>query len=132
MRRLYLPCVLISLCVGLASLTACGGGGGEDEASASSRPSAARPATERPAASVAVLDNLFNPGQRSIKVGDEVNWDWNGTNAHSVVGTFDGAAVDSGQKSGSNRFTFKFEKAGTFEYHCGVHGAAMSGKITIQ
>jgi plastocyanin len=32
---------------------------------------------------------------------------------------------------GTGQYLFAFQKAGTFEYQCGVHGASMTGKITI-
>ncbi|MEX0781886.1 MAG: plastocyanin/azurin family copper-binding protein [Dehalococcoidia bacterium] len=131
MRRFSLPYAVVSLCGAALLFSACGGGG-DDDAGAASVPTSPAVPTQRPAIFVVVFDNTFSPGQRTVKAGDEVKWEWDGKNPHSVVGTFDGVAVDSGQKSGKETFSFKFEKAGTFEYQCGVHGAGMAGKITVQ
>jgi plastocyanin len=42
----------------------------------------------------------------------------------------DGSASSSVQSSGS--YTHQFSTAGTYSYHCAVHGTAMSGKIVVQ
>lgn len=126
MRRLS----LLYLALLLLPLSACGGGG-DDDADAAAEPSAASAATKAPARAIAVMDNLFSPNQTIVAVGEEVNWDWEGTNPHHVVGTLDGKEFDSGEKTGKNRFTLKFDSPGTFEYRCTVH-ASMIGKVTIR
>jgi plastocyanin len=82
---------------------------------------------------VKVQDNKFTPGALQIPVGATVTWDWTGSAArHSVKGTFDGQPVESPTLSGGGVYLFAFQKAGIFEYECGVHGAAMKGVVTIQ
>ncbi len=82
---------------------------------------------------VKVQDNKFTPGALQVPVGATVTWDWTGSAArHSVKGTFDGQAVESPTLSGTGVYLFAFQKAGVFEYECGVHGAAMKGVVTIQ
>lgn len=82
---------------------------------------------------VKVQDNKFTPGSLQIPVGATVTWDWTGSAArHSVKGTFDGQPVESPALSGTGVYLFAFQKAGVFEYECGVHGAAMKGVVTIQ
>ena len=82
---------------------------------------------------VKVQDNKFTPGSLQIPVGATVTWDWTGSAArHSVKGTFDGQPVESPTLSGTGVYLFAFQKAGVFEYECGVHGAAMKGVVTIQ
>jgi plastocyanin len=81
---------------------------------------------------VTISDNKFEPDEVTIGVNHEVTWEWTGNNAHSVVGSFDGEEFESQRFTGSGTFVHSFDKAGTFEYQCGVHGAAMSGKVTIQ
>jgi len=84
---------------------------------------------------VALQDNAFNPAAITINVGDTVNWDWAGSsNPHSVTSD-DGTTFESGG-SHSAPFTFShtFNAAGTFGYHCTVHGSAgqgMFGTITV-
>lgn len=82
---------------------------------------------------VKVQDNKFMPGALQVPVGATVTWDWTGSAArHSVKGTFDGQPVESPALSGTGVYLFAFQKAGIFEYECGIHGAAMKGTITIQ
>lgn len=82
---------------------------------------------------VKVQDNKFTPGALQVPVGATVTWDWTGSTArHSVKGTFDGQPVESPTLSGTGVYLFAFQKAGKFEYECGVHGAAMKGVVTIQ
>jgi plastocyanin len=47
---------------------------------------------------------------------------------HSV--TFDDGSGSVTQDHGT--FSKVFNAAGTFNYHCSVHGAAMAGSITVQ
>lgn len=81
---------------------------------------------------VTVGDNKFSPANLQVPVGANVTWEWTGNNPHSVVGTFDGKEIQSPRLTGTGVYLEAFQKAGVFEYQCGVHGAAMSGKITVQ
>jgi plastocyanin len=121
---------ILYLALLLLPLSACGGGD-DDNAGAASQPTSPGGQTEAAAKIIDVMDNLFTPNQLIVAVGEEVHWDWRGSNPHSVVGTFAGEEIDSGQKSGENRFTLKFEEPGTFEYHCAVH-ASMVAKVTVR
>lgn len=123
----------------LALIWGCGGDdgyGGSSSTSTPAQPTAAAQATggsqgASSLISVQVADNSFSPENLTVPKGARVTWDWTGRNSHSVTGTFDGPSVESPvQKSGS--FAFTFEKAGTFEYQCGVHGAAMRARVTVK
>ncbi len=106
--------------------------GGDDDA-ASATPTA-KPAGGIPPAltTIKVQDNKFTPSDLQVPLGVNITWDWTGsTNRHSVKGTFDGQPVESPVLSGTGVFLFAFQKSGTFEYECGIHGAAMKGSITI-
>lgn len=80
---------------------------------------------------VTISDNKFTPLTLQLPVGTTVTWNWTGKNAHSITGEWDDEQVQSPQQK-SGTFQFTFEHAGIFQYHCGVHGEAMSGTITIQ
>jgi plastocyanin len=94
-----------------------------------------------PANTVQVTNNTFTPGTLTVKAGDTVTWDWDTCSggdpygggetcvAHSVA--LDDGSVSSGTQS-KGSFTHQFTTAGTYAYHCAVHGAAMSGKIVVQ
>lgn len=83
---------------------------------------------------VNLADNVFQPATMTINAGDTVHWNWTGSNPHSV--TADDGSFDSGTQTMPFTFDQTFSSAGTFPYHCNVHGAAggvgMSGTITVQ
>ena len=64
-----------------------------------------------------------------MPAGTTVNWTWKGTTGHSV--TFQtGIVHDSGVKTAGTD-ALLFSAAGTYTYQCSVHGAVMSGTITV-
>lgn len=81
---------------------------------------------------VTISDNQFSPLSLQVPVGSNVTWEWTGSNPHSVKGTFDGKEIQSPTLTGTGVYLEAFQKAGTFSYECGVHGAAMKGTIVIQ
>ena len=128
------------LAAALASIALTAGACGDDDdddtadATAPAGATATNPAATRPAegaVTIGVADNNFEPANQTVQRGTKVTWTWTGRNPHSVEGKFAGADVKSPQQS-SGKFEFTFSQAGTFEYQCGVHGAAMSGKLTVQ
>ena len=83
---------------------------------------------------VELLNGAFSPTSLPISVGDTVTWVWADAAPHSV--TSDAAVFDSGVITGlGNIFPFTFTAAGTYPYHCAIHGApggiGMSGVITV-
>jgi plastocyanin len=79
-------------------------------------------------AAVSVEDNLFSPAGTSIARGAAVTWTWRGGNLHTV--TFDDGPTTGAQQAGS--YTRTFQTAGTYKYHCQIHGLPMSGTVTVQ
>ncbi len=79
-------------------------------------------------ASVSVDDNFFDPNSAEVAVGGTVTWDWVGSNTHNV--TFSSGPNSATQTTGS--FDRTFPDAGSFDYLCTIHGAAMSGTITVR
>ncbi|HEU4346620.1 MAG TPA: multicopper oxidase domain-containing protein [Actinoplanes sp.] len=74
----------------------------------------------------------FSPLNLMINAGETVKWIWDNGDAHSVLS--DTGVWDSGVKSGGPpfpEFSRTFPTAGTFPYHCVVHGTGMSGTITV-
>lgn len=121
----------------VASLYGCGGGGG----SSSTSPNTSQPKvnTAPPAGGISVTNNQFSPGTKTVAVGTSLQWAWNTCTGDPYTGqscvshsvTFDdGSASSPLQDEGT--FTKSFNSAGTFNYHCSVHGAAMTGTITVQ
>jgi plastocyanin len=119
----------------VASLCGCGGGGG----GSTTAPPNQGVNTTPPTGGISVINNSFSPGTQTVAVGATVQWAWNSCTgdayngqtcvSHSV--TFDdGTASSPPQDQGT--FNKTFNTAGTFTYHCSVHGAAMAGTITVQ
>jgi len=78
---------------------------------------------------VQVLDNRYSPTCTTVPVGTTVDWTWgNVVNPHTV--TFSATETSPSQTSGT--YSRLFGAAGTFNYTCTVHGAAMSGRVVVQ
>lgn len=78
-------------------------------------------------AAVSVQDNSFSPATRTVAVGGDVTWTWSGSNTHNV--TFSAGPNSVSQAAGT--FVRNFPTAGSFGYLCTIHGASMSGTITV-
>jgi plastocyanin len=78
---------------------------------------------------VTVGNNFFSPANLSVAAGTTVTWSWaTGAVEHNV--TFDDGEHSATQSSGS--FPRTFSAAGTYPYHCTIHGAAaMHGSVTV-
>jgi plastocyanin len=70
----------------------------------------------------------YAPMSVDIAAGGTVTWTWAGSIAHSV--TSDSGVFDSGVKT-TGTFSFTFSTAGTFPYHCTVHGFVMAGTVVV-
>jgi plastocyanin len=133
MRTRYVFIALV-----LTAANACGGGGGST--SPNNQPSGN---TTPPVGGISVTNNLFSPSSKTVTAGTAVHWAWNTCTssgdpygggagetciAHGV--NFDDGTSSPTQDQGTYARTFS--AAGTYNYHCAVHGAAMSGTITVQ
>ncbi len=80
------------------------------------------------------VDATSGNSTSTINVGDTVEWSW-ASGFHDVQA--DDSSFDSGAPTSPPKmFSLTFNSAGTFGYHCTVHGgpggAGMSGTITVQ
>jgi OOP family OmpA-OmpF porin len=81
---------------------------------------------------VSVDDNLFSPETLTVAAGTTVTWNWDGNANHNVTWEGQGAPAPSPTQS-SGSYTRTFSAAGTYDYYCSVHGAAvMSGSVVVQ
>lgn len=129
------------VCVALALISAgaCGGGGGGP-----TTPPPPSGNTPPPADGISVTNNAFSPSTKTVTLNTAVRWAWNSCTsgggdpygggsgevcvAHGV--NFDDGISSPTQDQGTYNRTFT--AAGTYNYHCAVHGAAMAGTITVQ
>lgn len=120
----------------LACLFGCGGGGAAGGGSPTG-PGTPSGTNNPPPEVISVTNDAFTPASKTVVAGAQVKWDWNTCSgdiyggqtcvAHSV--TFDDGVTSATQDKGT--FTRSFAAPGTYAYHCAVHGAAMTGTITV-
>ena len=126
------------LLVGIVMAVGCGG---SSATGTDGGPPPPPPPPPPPANSVSVTNNSFTPANLTVSPGTTVTWNWSTCSGgdpygqgqtcvdHSVV-LDDGSASSSVQSTGS--YAHQFAAAGTYNYHCSVHGTGMSGKIVVQ
>lgn len=82
---------------------------------------------------VVVGDGLFNEKEITAKGGTTVTWVVDASFSHTV--TSDDGLFDSGTMNNGQTFSYTFNQAGEFLYHCNFHGrsggSGMSGIITV-
>ena len=93
------------------------------------------PAPSGPASSVSIpmgastlTNTAFSPDLADVAVGTTVTW----TNTDSVAHTSTSNATvwNSGTVAPGGRFSFTFQTAGTFAYHCAIH-PGMVGTVIV-
>ena len=99
--------------------------------------SAARGAT----ANVSITSNRFTDSASgnsttTINAGDTVTWTWNNGFHTTTSGACNPGCAPSGiwssDAKSSGTFSQNFPTAGSFPYHCEVHGSMMQGTIVVQ
>jgi plastocyanin len=73
-----------------------------------------------------------NPAVDTIPVGGTVTWTWSGSLPHSVQSVGSASFASSSTLTGSGTYGVQFTTAGTYQYNCAVHGAAMTGTIVVR
>ena len=88
--------------------------------------------------SITVGNNFFDPSATTVPVNTKVMWTWDACGSDGYGGqscTSHGIVFDDGTSSGSQTqgsWSRTFTAAGTYKYHCSVHGAAMAGSVVVQ
>ena len=96
--------------------------------------SAASPASSakapQPTSAEVKVDNFsFGPASLTVAVGTTVTWTNRDDIPHTVVSTdkvFKSKVLDTDEK-----FSFTFDKAGTYQYFCSIH-PKMTGSVVVQ
>ena len=122
-----------------ATVAGCGSGG---MGNSYSSPSSPTPATPPPAsnppspASVTITivgmngSNSYSPNPATVRVGQTVAW----RNADGLphTATAAGSAFDTGSlAAGATSSPITMNAAGSFPYHCTIHGFTMVGTLTV-
>jgi plastocyanin len=77
---------------------------------------------------VAIQNFAFNPATLNVQVGTKVTWKNLDSAAHHVVS--DTGAFDSGVLNNGQSYSFTFNQAGNYPYHCSIH-PSMKGTIVV-
>ena len=79
---------------------------------------------------VRIENYRFNPPEISIRVGDTVRWsNHEKRTSHSVILPINGVP-ESERMFPDESWSYRFERAGRYEYHCGPH-PEMTGVIRV-
>jgi plastocyanin len=86
--------------------------------------------TEEPiiGAQVNIKNFAFSPTTVTIKAGQSVEWVNNDSSPHTI--TSDTGLFDSGNESSGQSYSHKFDKPGTYAYHCAYH-PNMKGTVIV-
>lgn len=131
------PVVLLFATV---ALFGCGGAGGGSDVTGTPTPTP--PPPPGTPNSVVVNASSFTPTDLAVNAGTTVTWTWNACTGADGYGTgqpcvthdvvFDDGSAGSGTMS-EGTFSRSFATAGTYAYHCAIHGAAaMSGRVIVK
>lgn len=119
----------------LVAVAACGGYSSPSAPSPTPAPAPA-PAPGGPSFSVAIptgasllTTTAFNPDVTNVTAGTTVTWTNNDSTAHTSTSNESG--WNSGSVAPGGRFSFTFQQAGTFPYHCAIH-PGMVGTVVVR
>ncbi len=130
--------------IAIVIVAACGGGGGANTTTGPGNQPGGGNNNNNPN-TVTLVDSSFNPANITVKAGQTVTWQW--TACTDTTGGYgygngyacithqiqfdDGSGVQS-PKQDQGTFNRTFGAAGTFKYHCVIHGGYMSGQVVVQ
>ncbi len=89
---------------------------------------ASSPAQAATQTAVTIQNFAFTPQNLTVKAGTVVTWTNQDGAPHTVTG--DNGGPDSQHLSQGQSYSFRFDTAGTFPYHCAVH-PNMKGSVTV-
>lgn len=86
------------------------------------------------ATQVCLTASTFNPLSLTVTAGTTVTWRNGSGIGHTVTSDPESGETFNQSVAGSGSFTHQFNSAGTYNYHCMIHGSAgtgMHGTITV-
>jgi len=75
-----------------------------------------------------IQNMAFNPATITVTAGTTIKWTNKDGVTHTV--TSDTGVFDSGNMTANATFSFSFQTAGTFQYHCTIH-PSMTAKVIV-
>jgi plastocyanin len=88
-----------------------------------------QPSTGGTTAEIKISGFAFDPTPLTVTVGTTVTWTNEDGAAHTIVS--DTGVWTSPRLGQGDTFSFTFDTAGTYAYHCGIH-SSMAGSITVE
>jgi plastocyanin len=130
-----LPIRLAAITAILVIATACGDYSSSAPVSPSPTPSTpltpgnASASVAIPVGAESLGNRAFAPDELNVAVGTTVTW--TNTDSTSHTSTSDATGWDSGIVAPGRQFSFVFQNAGTFSYHCAIH-PGMVGTVVVR
>lgn len=78
---------------------------------------------------VSISGYAFNPASLTVSTGTTVTWTNNDSVTHNI--TSDTGAFSSSDLGPGQTYSYTFNQAGTFAYHCSIH-TSMHGTVTVK
>ena len=122
-NRLARFLILLGILVILPSLLACSSGYGTTKTTNTTAP------TNAANNSVNISNYAFSPATITINIGTSVKWTNKDSVTHTV--TSDTGAFTSGNIATNGTYSYTFNVAGTYQYHCSIH-QTMKGTIIVK
>ena len=119
----WLPPIIVILATTLLTLSFAGCGGGNKPAQSTTA------GTTATGFNVTMSNFAFSPSTLTVSVGTAVTWTNKDSTTHTV--TSDTGVFSSGGMSQNATYSYTFNTAGTFKYHCTIH-TYMTGTIIVQ
>jgi plastocyanin len=79
---------------------------------------------------IGMQDDSYTEPSLTVAPGTTVRWANDGRRIHTV--TSDKGLFDSRDLNPGEAFSFTFNRAGTYSYHCNHHAKTMRGTITVR
>jgi len=77
-----------------------------------------------------MINMTFSPDTKTVVKGAVVTGTNNDGYDHTVTSN-DGTSFNSGTINSGKTYSYTASVAGTFAYHCTIHGVAMSGTLIV-
>ena len=79
---------------------------------------------------ISIVGMTYSPASLTVAKGTMIKWTNTDSSPHTVTSN-DGTSFDSGNMNNGGTFTYTANVAGTFDYHCTIHGLMMSGILIV-